>query len=177
MAISTQLIGRLGGRVETQTVSISDYYGSASIPAGWRKAAGIFTGTATRNVATVFDGKIAPAGDRPNVNGGGCSQPAKPRRSTTPAARSRGTGWNDPWGGGVGGSVHTDHRDSRRGRGQNLRCEQIRYVSGGGGEDLPRNHTRKQLFVVPDPVWPSKNHQQRHTHRYRAGGLAPRVVV
>lgn len=71
MAISTALIGKLGGGVETQTVSI-DWSALAGIPAGWRKAAGIFTGTQSgSNDVSVFGDTFTPSGYPYTVNGGG----------------------------------------------------------------------------------------------------------
>ena len=75
MAISTQLIGRLGGGVETRTVNVSASTAAVTvgIPAGWRKAVGIFTGATYKSntVATVFGDPIATFSFSPNVNGGG----------------------------------------------------------------------------------------------------------
>lgn len=49
MPITTELLGRLGGKPETKTVTFKapGGYMPHSIPDGWKKAAGEFVGTAT----------------------------------------------------------------------------------------------------------------------------------
>lgn len=73
MAISTALIGRLG-RIETQETRIDDNT-TTTIPAGWRKAAGVFRGQMVygKSNGTVFDTSLRPIGSGYTVpvNGGG----------------------------------------------------------------------------------------------------------
>lgn len=73
MAISTQLIGKLGG-IETQETRIDDNT-TTTIPAGWRKAAGVFRGQMVYGTSngTVFGTSLRPigSGDTVPVNGGG----------------------------------------------------------------------------------------------------------
>ena len=44
MPITTELLGRLGGKTETRTVEITTSDRDVSIPAGWKKAVGVFEG-------------------------------------------------------------------------------------------------------------------------------------
>lgn len=73
MAISTTLIGKLGG-IETQETRIDDNT-TTTIPAGWRKAAGVFRGQMVYGMSngTVFGTSLRPivSGDTVPVNGGG----------------------------------------------------------------------------------------------------------
>lgn len=183
MAISTALIGRLG-RIETQETRIDDNT-TTTIPAGWRKAAGVFRGQMVygKSNGTVFDTSLRPIGSGYTVpvNGGGCSQPEKPRRSATSQARSRGTGSSNPWGGGLDGGKLTDHRNPRRQRGQNL----------GSNRSLPEfGNVRRDGEAIPSDswhgdvgrVWPGSYNKQLHNlscgvRRYRAGELTPLVVA
>lgn len=182
MAISTQLIGKLGGGVETKTVSISTGTTTVGIPAGWRKAAGVFTCDVPAPYGTllaVFGQRFALAGGAP-INGGGCSRQAKPRSSEMFRARSRGTDWSNPWGGDLDGDQLTDHRNPRRRQwGQNLRYEGSGTADRREWEELPRHiqkFVRCRLRLFPSNR-PGAIHLVRIDHRYRAGRVAPRVVV
>lgn len=55
MTVTSQLIGTIGGEPEKQAVSVDVSSTSISIPSGWKKAAGIFAGTAGNTTnAVVF---------------------------------------------------------------------------------------------------------------------------
>lgn len=181
MAISTTLIGKLGG-IETQETRIDDNT-TTTIPAGWRKAAGVFRGQMVYGTnGTVFGTSLRPigSGDTVPVNGGGCSQQATKPFSATCRALSPGTGWSDPRGGDLDGGKLTDHRNPRRGKQrQNLRYEGSGTADRREWEDLPR-HIQKlvqcRLRLFPS-TRPGAIQLLRIHHRYRAGGLTPRVVV
>lgn len=184
MAISTTLIGKLGG-IETQETRIDDNT-TTTIPAGWRKAAGVFRGQMVYGMSngTVFGTSLRPigSGDTVPVNGGGCSQQATKPVSATCRALLPGTGWSDPWGGDLGGGKLADHRNPRRRRGrENLRgANRLRQVgdAGGVGETLPRlQHLRVSLFAAKRASNTQERLPRRHCDRYRAGELAAGVVA
>lgn len=69
MTVTTALIGKLGGGIETQTVEITKP-AYVHIPSGWRKAHGVFEGTATSTSPYIFNTR-GTATQGQSVNGGG----------------------------------------------------------------------------------------------------------
>lgn len=182
MAISTTLIGKLGG-IETQETRIDDNT-TTTIPAGWRKAAGVFRGQMVYGMSngTVFGTSLRPigSGDTVPVNGGGCSQQATKPFSATCRARSRGTGWSGPRGGGLDGGKLADHRNPRRRRGrENFGAGgwlRLPRHGGGGGQALPRSGQRRGNASA-DRAGHSKRERRQDVRLDRAGELAPGVVA
>lgn len=72
MAVTTQLIGKLGGggAPETAVTGVTSS-GSYGPPAGWRKAAGVFTGESQTKSIRMFDEQISLLYNTLRVNGGG----------------------------------------------------------------------------------------------------------
>lgn len=77
MAVTTKLIGKLGGggapEMQEQQVANS---GFVRIPSGWGKAVGIFAGTATGANPTLFGTVFKGMSAGSFVNGGGDCHPA-----------------------------------------------------------------------------------------------------
>jgi len=73
MPITTELLGRLGGKPETREVplNIGVSRSEESIPAGWKKAVGVFEGRFTGTIAEVFGLASQQTPSTSNINGGG----------------------------------------------------------------------------------------------------------
>lgn len=70
MAVTTQLLGKLGGTPETQTVEIS---GSVQVPlpTGWKRAVGVFNGKNNGTYCWIFNLRHEYAQYFLEINGGG----------------------------------------------------------------------------------------------------------
>ncbi|MCT1450654.1 hypothetical protein [Corynebacterium sp. p3-SID1194] len=72
MAVTTELLGRLGGTPETRTVEITTSDRDVSIPAGWKKAVGVFKVDRTpyASIVSVFGCSLQPMVNGNQLSGG-----------------------------------------------------------------------------------------------------------
>lgn len=72
MPISTKIIGKIGGKPETKTVEITSSDRDVSIPAGWKKAVGVFKvdRTPSASVVSVFGCSLQPIVNGNQLSGG-----------------------------------------------------------------------------------------------------------
>lgn len=75
--ITTQLIGRLGGGVETTETQITKNV-IMDPPNGWQKALGVFTGKPSSTAPRLFGDRIQTSTTLPKINGGGIVQKGTP---------------------------------------------------------------------------------------------------
>lgn len=74
MAVTTTLLGKLGGEVETVTVSIPSFASPQKIPDGWKKAVGVLEATNVPKEGgyrIVFGNRITLAEKADTLTGGG----------------------------------------------------------------------------------------------------------
>lgn len=159
MTVTTQLIGKLGGGGAPET-AVTEVVGNGNYgpPAGWRKAAGVFTGQSTDKGTRMFNEWMDLGVSYARVNGGGLSRVQ--HASSTSSARSRGCASSNPNGGGVDGYHHTTHRQTRRGR-----------------TPVGVAHRQRTATVTTDRVRPGLQGRQQNIFRLHVGKLPPTESV